>query len=341
MLISIQALRALAAWMVVCHHFMQIFFDFHAQGPIGHLFSVRGAVGVDIFFVISGLVIYLSTHDKPQAPKDFLLNRVLRIVPAYWIYTLAMGLLLVSAGAYMPHGQISWSTFLASLLFIPAENPGGYGLYPTLNVGWTLNYEMFFYLVFSLVFMVPRRCRPLLVASVLFVVVECVTRFGLVSRFYANNIVYEFVLGIAIGIAWRRGWIRTGFWWPLALIGLGMVSIYRLEPDNRLLDWGLPSALIVLGCVAMEPLFKGSQWLKSLGDRSYSVYLLHLLVLYAGWFITQHLEVDPYAVFFLFCVPAIGLASWFSYELIERRLYQRMKAWAGQGRALRQSVPLT
>ena len=61
MLYSLQALRAFAAWVVVCHHFMQIFFDFHATGPVGQLLTDRGAVGVDIFFVISGLVIYLST----------------------------------------------------------------------------------------------------------------------------------------------------------------------------------------------------------------------------------------------------------------------------------------
>jgi peptidoglycan/LPS O-acetylase OafA/YrhL len=68
MLYSLQALRAFAAWVVVCHHFMQIFFDFHASGPIGQLLADRGAVGVDIFFVISGLVIYLSTRDKDIAP---------------------------------------------------------------------------------------------------------------------------------------------------------------------------------------------------------------------------------------------------------------------------------
>ena len=61
MLVSVQALRALAAWVVVFHHVMQVFFDFQADSFVGRLFAERGAVGVDIFFVISGLVIYLST----------------------------------------------------------------------------------------------------------------------------------------------------------------------------------------------------------------------------------------------------------------------------------------
>lgn len=97
MLYSLQALRAFAAWVVVCHHFMQIFFDFHATGPIGQLLTDRGAVGVDIFFVISGLVIYLSTRDKTIEPRQFLLNRVLRIVPAYWFYTALMAALLLAS----------------------------------------------------------------------------------------------------------------------------------------------------------------------------------------------------------------------------------------------------
>jgi len=152
MLISVQALRAFAAWVVVCHHFMQIFFDFKASGPVGQFFVSKGAVGVDIFFVISGLVIFLSTQNSDMPARRFILHRLIRIVPAYWLYTAAMALLLLIAAPMLPHQVIGWQNFLLSLVFIPSENPGGYGLYPTLNVGWTLNYEMFFYLLFSMVF---------------------------------------------------------------------------------------------------------------------------------------------------------------------------------------------
>lgn len=327
MLISVQALRAIAAWMVVCHHFMQVFFNFEGGGWLGHLFAAKGSVGVDIFFVISGLVIYLSTYGKPLHAREFLLNRAIRIVPAYWFYTLAMGLLLLAAGRYMPNGAINWPTFVLSLLFIPAENPGGYGLYPTLNVGWTLNYEMFFYLVFSLAFVAPRAWRVLFVALALLVGSEVFSHLGWSGRFYANNIIYEFLLGIALGIAWRRGWVRSGLWLPLALIGASAAMIYLLEPANRLLNWGLPSAGIVAGCLALESRFAHSRLLKALGDCSYSVYLVHLLVLYAGWFITTRMGINAYAVFGLFCVPTILGTSWLSYQWLEKRLYQRMKAW--------------
>ncbi|AUF95914.1 peptidoglycan/LPS O-acetylase OafA/YrhL [Pseudomonas sp. BIGb0278] len=326
MLYSLQALRAFAAWVVVCHHFMQIFFDFHASGPVGALLAERGAVGVDIFFVISGLVIYLSTRDKDIVPSQFLLNRALRIIPAYWFYTALMALLLFGASRWMPHQVFDWQHLLLSLLFIPAENPGGYGMYPTLNVGWTLNFEMFFYLLFGLAFMVRRRLHLLLVTAALLLVSEVLGRLGVVSHFYNNGIIYEFLLGIGLGVLYRRGLIREGFWLPLALLALAGFALYRLDASLRLLHWGLPSALVVLAFISLEPYFRGNQLLKMLGDCSYSVYLIHVLVLHAGWFVSERFALNPYLVF-AFCVPSIGLMSWLSYQWLERGLYQRMKAW--------------
>jgi exopolysaccharide production protein ExoZ len=342
MLISVQALRALAAWVVVCHHFMQIFFDFHASGPIGQFFTDRGAVGVDIFFVISGLVIYLSTQSKDMPVGRFMVNRIIRIVPAYWVYTAAMGLLIVFARPWMPHtiAVVDWQHFILSLLFIPSENPGGYGLYPTLNVGWTLNYEMLFYLLFSLVFLFNPRHRPLIIGVALFAVCGVLARYGLISRFYRNDIVYEFLLGIAIGVMYRRGWIANGLWMPLMAIAGALVTIYQLPADDRFINWGLPSALIVVACISMEPYFKGNRWLKALGDCSYSVYLLHVLVLYGGWLAAGRFGLNPYAVFAV-CVPVIGIGAWVSYEWIEKGLYHRLKGWLDQRRTEKAEASLS
>lgn len=325
MLYSLQALRAFAAWVVVCHHFMQIFFDFHADGPVGRLLAERGAVGVDIFFVISGLVIYLSTRDKDIAPREFLLNRVLRIVPAYWFYTLLMAVMLLAASRWMPHQVFDWQHLLLSLLFVPSENPGGYGIYPTLNVGWTLNFEMFFYLLFGLAFLVRQRHHLILVTAALLLVSEVLGRLGVLSRFYNNDIIYEFVLGIGLGVLYRRGLIREGLWLPLAVLVAAGFALYRLDASQRLLHWGLPSAMVVLAFIALEPYFRGNRVLKALGDCSYSVYLIHVLVLWAGWFVSQRLALNPYLVFAV-CVPAIGLLSWFSYQWLECGLYRRLKA---------------
>ncbi|RRV28580.1 acyltransferase [Pseudomonas sp. o96-267] len=328
MLVSVQALRALAAWVVVFHHVMQVFFDFQADSFVGRLFAERGAVGVDIFFVISGLVIYLSTQGKRITPWRFMLNRALRIVPAYWLYSLMAALIIAFANPVMPVQEFDMHHLLLSLFFIPAENPGGFGLYPTLNVGWTLNYEMFFYLLFALTFIFTERLR------LVFIVLSLAV-FGLLatqpwmSDFYRNSIVYEFVFGMGLGVIYTRGWIRQGFWLPLLVIAASLLTIYHFDNSMRLLHWGVPSALIVAACIAMEPCFRGNRLLNHMGDCSYSVYLLHVIVLSLGWYLQARLGLAP-ALVIAACIPVIALAAWGSYELIEKRFFVRAKLWIGQ-----------
>ncbi|MNP21040.1 Acyltransferase family protein [compost metagenome] len=201
-------------------------------------------------------------------------------------------------------------------------------------MGWTLNFEMFFYLLFGLAFLVRQRHHQLLVTAALLLASEILGRLGVLSRFYSNDIIYEFLLGIGLGVLHRRGLIHHGRWLPLALLAVASLAIYHLDASRRLLHWGVPSAMIVLAFVALEPVFRGNRLLKALGDCSYSVYLVHVLVLYAGWFASQRLQLNPYLVFAL-CVPSIGLMSWFSYQWLERGLYRRMQAWlaAPRGRA--------
>ena len=325
MLISVQALRALAAWAVVCHHFMQIFFDFEARGPIGQLFIDKGAVGVDIFFVISGLVIFLSTEGKALPPARFLLYRLFRIAPAYWLYTVLMALLVVFARPLLPDQTVDWSHLLLSLLFIPTENPGGYGIYPTLNVGWTLNYEMLFYVLFAWALLFRLQVRLLVVAALLFAVCQAWTGFGWVSEFYRSDIVYEFLLGIGIGMLYRRGWIGPALWLPLLGVGTALLAIYHLPPEPRLLNWGVPSAVLVMASMALERHVERNRLLKLLGDCSYSVYLMHVLVLSAGGYLARRYGINPYLMFVV-CALAIAIGSWLSYEWVEKRSYQWLKA---------------
>ncbi|SFO93490.1 Peptidoglycan/LPS O-acetylase OafA/YrhL, contains acyltransferase and SGNH-hydrolase domains [Ectopseudomonas composti] len=328
MLVSVQALRALAAWVVVFHHVMQVFFDFQADSFVGRLFAERGAVGVDIFFVISGLVIYLSTQGKSITPWRFMLNRVLRIVPAYWLYSLIAALIIAFVNPVMPVQEFDLHHLLLSLFFIPAENPGGFGLYPTLNVGWTLNYEMFFYLLFALAFVFTERLRLLFIVLALAAFSLLATQ-PWMSDFYRNSIVYEFVLGVCLGVIYKRGWIRQGLWLPLLVISAALLTIYHFDNSMRLLHWGVPSVLIVAACIAMEPWFRGNRLFSHMGDCSYSVYLLHVIVLSLGWYLQARLDLEPTLVIAA-CIPVIAVAAWGSYELIEKRFFVRAKLWVGQ-----------
>ncbi len=326
MLISLQALRALAAWLVVFHHVMQIFFDFKAESALGRFFVERGAIGVDIFFVISGFVIYLSTRGKDIQAGRFMLNRFFRIVPAYWLYSVMVALIIVYARPVMPTQAFDLKHFLLSLLFVPAPNPGGFGLYPTLSVGWTLNYEMFFYLVFALSLAAPQRWRPGLIGIALVLVSAVLARQSWLGEFYRNSIIYEFLFGVAIGVAHCCGWLRLGFGLASTLLATSLLAIQQLDSSMRLLHWGVPSAMLVVACIALEPWFRAARPLKLLGDCSYSVYLVHVIVLSLGWYLVERFSLNAYGVIAA-CLPVILLASWASYEWIEKRSFRYARRW--------------
>lgn len=329
MLISVQALRALAAWVVVGHHFTQVFFNFEVDNPLAYLFADKGGIGVDVFFVISGLVIFLATADKALTPWHFMLMRVARIAPAYWFYTLVMALLLVTVPSMFPETHLVPSHVLLSLLFIPAQNPGGFGVYPLVDVGWTLNFEMLFYLLFAFALLVRVSYRLWVAAALLYLVCYVITpATDLASGFYQNDIVVEFLMGIVIGMLYRRGFCRARPWLPLLGIVAASAAIYHGVDLPRALEWGVPSAVLVISFVALEPWFHGSRLLKLLGDCSYSVYLLHTMVLAAGrWFGERH-GIDPYAMLPV-CLLVTALCAYVSYQWLEKGTYRGLKRWLG------------
>ncbi|WFF40921.1 acyltransferase [Salinicola endophyticus] len=336
MLVSVQALRALAAWIVVFHHFMQVFFGFQADNWVEYLLSTRGQVGVDIFFVISGFVITVSTRGKRLSMPQFLLQRCARIVPAYWLYTAITALVIVFTSDVMPEYGFSVIGLIKSLLFIPAENPAGYGYYPILPVGWTLNFEMLFYLVFaaSLLLARPWRLWGLVIAIV--AINTLFARQPFISSFYSDPIIFEFLLGVGIGVYYARHGLPTGRVWPLLLIGLSVATLLSFDDPAgtlRFFAWGLPSALLVIACIALEPHIGDNRVFKRMGDWSYSTYLLHVIVLWCGnYLLTQRLGLGPYLTLAI-CLPLIALLSWISFELVEKRLSRRIKRWLPPPRA--------
>ncbi|MBV4455951.1 MULTISPECIES: acyltransferase family protein [Pseudomonas] len=328
MLISVQALRGFAAWIVVGVHFMQLFFDFEAHNALEYLVADKGGIGVDIFFVISGFVIFLATADKPLTPWRFMLMRVARIVPAYWFYTLLMVLLVASMPSMFPYEHLEPSYVLMSLLFIAAPSEPGVEVYPLLGVGWTLNFEMLFYGLFSFALLVRESYRLWVVATLLYLVCYIGPVLGLASGFYSNGIVLEFLMGIVIGMLYRRGLCRARPWLPLLGIAAASIAVYHGADIPRALEWGVPSAIVVISCVTLEPYFQGSRFLKWLGDCSYSVYLIHVPVLAVGQFVAERLGINPYAML-LVCIVVTAVGAWGSYQWLEKRTYPALKRWFG------------
>ncbi|MFL1556292.1 acyltransferase family protein [Pseudomonas sp. O11] len=329
MLNSIQTLRALAAWLVVFHHYMQVAYNFKLTDPVSVSLFKYGSIGVDLFFVISGFVIYLSTSGKTQTPKTFALHRIARIVPAYWLFSIITAIVLIYAPGVIPMTLYEPVFLIKSLFFIPAQNPAGIGIYPIVTMGWTLNYEMAFYAIFFLSLYAPAKWRiPAIVVGVL-LMRKILPELGGDFIFFKNKIVYEFLFGIFIAYAYQKGLIQKI---PTTIAALmTAIAIWKIvgygEVSHDPFKAGLPCAAILIAAVSQERYFSRIGFLGKLGDWSYSTYLCHVLVMCAMIQLQQVLNLNNWTTFALI-VLAVGAVSCASFNLIERPISKLSKAKA-------------
>lgn len=321
MLVSIQILRALAAWLVVGHHVTQLIPEAKNDSAASQVFALYGAYGVDLFFVISGLVIYLSSTRRQVSPREFFLQRVARVVPAYWIFSALIAVTLFLDHSLVFGTKLEWPFFFKSLLFVPAQNPSGIGRYPLLTVGWTLNYEIAFYGVYLFAMFAPTKLRTASVTIGVLLLVFAVPKFGGVLAFYGNKIVLEFLLGVAVGVAAKRGLLaKVAPMWGAVLCLAGLVAIWvHGGGKHSFLGVGLPCAALVVGAISLEKYVNRTAFVGCLGDWSYSTYLCHVLVLSIGYRVYQVYTL-PLFVVLIASILVIGLVSFVSYSFVEDRL---------------------
>jgi exopolysaccharide production protein ExoZ len=273
---NVQCLRALAAYAVVTHHVIDALNNYIAHMDIR--LSV-GANGVDVFFVISGFIMAATTSSRSVSPAQFALNRIIRIVPIYWLLTLfAAGLLI--AGFKLFSQSFNTIHLLKSLFFIADPHK-----MPVLFVGWSLNYEMMFYVLFSVcLFIRPTVIRLYALCSMIAAIwaLGLLAPVGSIFGYVANSIILEFALGVLIWIL-SRSWMPSA---PLAVV-LGILGVAGLFiPDlstlpSKTLATAPAACALVLSAVALEAkgLSIGNRWLEQQGDASYSIYLIHPFVL--------------------------------------------------------------
>lgn len=337
MIQSIQYLRAVAAMMVVWHHSL-------GQIPgVTDLVTLPlfGPSGVDLFFVISGFIMAVTTTEKPLTPREFMELRVVRVVPLYWLITLAMVGLVALAPAIFKTTQISPAAIVKSLLFIPYDSLSAPGnAWPILVPGWTLNYEMFFYLIFTLALALPSRWR--LTALVLTMVSLVVAgRIAGPSPYpvvwvYTNPMLLEFAEGAVIGGLWSRR--KPGV--PLAASSAAIVAGFYLllnrdQPPLMAYSQNLGAVLVV--CGALHPAISSlkSRLLLLLGDASYSIYLTHIFTLGALrviWTRLVHSTAAPYSIAFLAVALVVSaIAGVLMYRFIEKPMTNRLRSLIKSG----------
>ncbi len=338
MINSIQLLRAIAAYGVVLFHATEFII---ANQPGANIFDFAiGAAGVDLFFVISGFVMVYVT--KPSVkPSGFMLRRLIRIAPLYWVCTLCAILMVWQVPWSFQNVNLSWSTVLTSFAFLPMYNEAEL-IQPILFLGWTLNYEMFFYSVFAASLILPASLRLIgLFVGVFFAwFVASIFGSGAAGEFYGNTIVFEFLLGCGVAATVMNGAIMRR---ASRGIGLGLIFLAVLlfvawpifsemfGATDRLWRWGLPSAILVLGAVILE--VKSERRvefpMQTLGDSSYSAYLLHPFIIITYGVVC--LKVLPNNTLTTFALVAgifllTALSATISYRLIEQRFSAWLKA---------------
>jgi len=328
---NIQGLRGVAALLVLTFHLVDIGQNFGQQNNFLKIVTF-GQSGVDLFFVISGFIIYFigrgNFQDK-RYQKQFLIKRFFRIYPVYWLYTGILLLALYIANSERLH-QISFSYVLNSFFLVPQET------FPLLSVGWTLIHEVFFYIVFSLLLnfketffirVISAWGIIILIASVF---IDLETRW---TPLFFSPFYLEFIFGCWIAhIIKNSAFYLNG---KFATI-LGMVTLiigsflyykgYQDIPNGlmRILLFGIPATIIVYGAIALEKEnFTFHSILFHLGNGSYSIYLSHVItiwVLAKLYNIILHKQYnDSIVIMFLFSIISVGIGI-VSYMTIEKQI---------------------
>jgi exopolysaccharide production protein ExoZ len=278
---GIQVLRIFAALIVLTMH--SAFYTSERlvkQVPVWR----SGAWGVDIFFVISGFVMvcsYARLFGRPDGWKVFVARRVERIVPMYWLATTVKIIIMLSTAGLVLHSQLSLSKTVYSYLFLPAYTMGD-KIMPVLGVGWTLNFEMFFYFLFALALLFQIDVYKFVGTVLTLAAIGSIFRrdsWPAVS-FYLDPMGLEFLFGMLIARICLAGKsLRPRYSVPILVFGLAVLFFPRENWSPRLVQVGIPAALIVAAAAWLEPyLLAVPAWILFLSEASYVIYLFHPIV---------------------------------------------------------------
>jgi exopolysaccharide production protein ExoZ len=287
-LYGIQILRGIAATSVVVHHVLEESSVFDSIQRLPKLLILIGASGVDLFFVISGFIMFYTSYKKfgkENAAQNFLIRRIIRIVPLYWICSIFL-LCLMATGKFYTHTPVSLRSVLSSLFFFPTPHQ-------IITAGWTLNYEMYFYLIFAVFLTVSRRLLALCgicLALLVIILASSVIPDETIRYFFQNPISIEFCLGMLMALIYCGFSSDLRFFSVAGLLGIiGLIAgtalsqsdgTEGLSPNIRFISWGVPAALVVYAALGIRSIHSSlEKFSLYLGDASYSIYLTHGFVM--------------------------------------------------------------
>lgn len=306
---NLQALRAFAAINVVLFHTIGVAQFFGYKTQLFGFLNGWGASGVDFFFVISGFLMVYIQAKSPKSAFSFFKNRFKRIAPTYWTLTLFMTILY-----FFTASKFNLYQSFTSFLFI--SQPLGLS-HPTILQGWTLEYEMFFYLVFACAIFI-RPENTLFVTTLILL--------SLVIFNVIDPIVIEFIFGMLIAYLYLQGQLQKHAMLVFAfgLLGL-MASLFIQTELHRVMQYGLPAAFLVLSACYL-PQIK-NRFALYLGEASYSIYLIQAFTMPAFFMAIKWLNITtskPDLAILLSMYLTI-LAGCCFYHLLEKPLGKYLK----------------
>jgi peptidoglycan/LPS O-acetylase OafA/YrhL len=345
-ILNIQVLRGIAALMVCCFHFRYLL-----ESEIGDFIFRNGWIGVQLFFVISGFIMVYTTNKVKgngfKYPINFIVKRIIRIVPLYFIATI-LYMVLIKPDAEFIYGNAS--KIIKGLLFQPqltsTEGPA-FG-YPLLHVGWSLNYEMLFYFIFFIGLLLKDKIRYgfiIITISALGIMMPALLNGQFIVDYNAyvdyvfpylnflfNPILTLFITGVLIGLTYHKFSISKNSLIFFQILSISSFILYELQiiniEFNSLTD-SLFCGLMVL-CLVIKPknstvTHKKENFWVLLGNSSYSIYLLHPIIIIVVKYIFHYLDIQSNILIFIVGLISVVLLSIISYRMIELNMTKKLK----------------
>lgn len=315
---GIQSLRGLAALFVMMYHIKILAEKNGIQSPLinnaifGHMYY-----GVDIFFVISGFIMANSLSYHQISAFRFIKNRLIRIVPLYWCLSLLFFFATILSSESLEIDSFTYTDLIHTLTFTATILMNEV---PIIDQGWSLEYEMVFYLLIGICLFFVKGIYAIYFAIFFLICLFCLGLDQIVLEFAYGVIIYFIVSKLKLNISLLRLAALVG-----AILFL-IVSMFNIGNEYRIFYYGVPAALVVLG--ATSAILQTSRKLSLLGDISYSLYLSQSFFLY--WLVKLSTEfANNYfqVIFLLIFTPLAGiLLAYFVYTYLEKPLIRGIKS---------------
>ncbi len=281
---SIETGRGIAAFLVVLYHASVHMDKETGERPFSSAF-LFGHAGVDFFFVISGFIIFYVHRwhlGEPSRLPDYFMRRIARIYPLFWVALVFSMLMLVLKGEALP----SFDVLSLDALLVPADS--------LVGVSWTLRHEMLFYALFGVFFIIgfangAALCVIWAVVMLYFLAIGA----GKETPFVFASYNLQFIMGMMV--AYLAHTFTFSRLYSFMMLGGGVVLFFAVGylentgimdgyADPARLYYGIPSAMIVLGCAQLDRYHAVRPWRAGVffGSLSYSIYLMHLFGMAIG-----------------------------------------------------------